>query len=111
MAQQQIGVIGLATLGKDLALNIESRGYSVSVYSHSANKTKEFIKKEAQGKSVVGTYSISEFVCSLKKPRNILIMMKTGSPTNLTINSLKPFLQKGDVIIDGGNIVQRMLFL
>ena len=111
MDKQQIGVIGLTDSGKDIALSIESRGYSVSVYSHSFIKTKEFIKKEAQGKRVVGTYSISEFVDSLKKPCNILIMMKTGRPTNLTINALKPFLQKGDIIIDGGNALRRILFL
>jgi 6-phosphogluconate dehydrogenase len=90
---------------------MESCGYSVSVFSHSANKTKEFIKKEAQGKSVIGTYSISEFVDSLIKPRNILIMMKTGRPTNSTINELKPYLQKGDIIIDGGNTVKNILSL
>lgn len=102
MEKQQIGVIGLASLGKDLALNIECRGYTVSVYSHSTNKTKEFINNEAKGKSVVGTFSIREFVHSLKEPRNILVMVKKGKPTNLIINSLKPFLQKGDIVIDGG---------
>ncbi|SMQ86679.1 NAD binding domain of 6-phosphogluconate dehydrogenase [Bacillus sp. OV166] len=76
MNQQQVGVIGLADLGKDIALNIESRGFSVSVYSHSSSKTKEFIKKEAKGKRVVGTYSISEFVHSLKKPRNTKDIIK-----------------------------------
>lgn len=111
MDKQQFGVIGLTNLGKGIALNIESSGYSVSVYSHSFKKTKEFIKKEAQGKRVVGTYSISEFVDSLKKPCNILIMMKTGTSTNLTINELKPFLQKGDIIIDGGNALRRLLYL
>ncbi|WP_088102609.1 NADP-dependent phosphogluconate dehydrogenase [Halalkalibacter urbisdiaboli] len=99
---QQIGVIGLAVMGKNLALNIESRGYSVSVYNRSSQKTEEFLT-EAQGKNVVGTYSVEEFVNSLEKPRRIMIMVKAGGPTDATIEQLKPLLDKGDVIIDGGN--------
>ncbi|WP_100406595.1 NADP-dependent phosphogluconate dehydrogenase [Bacillus solitudinis] len=99
---QQIGVIGLAVMGKNLALNIESRGYSVSVFNRSAQKTEEFLS-EAVGKNVMGTYSIEEFVQSLEKPRRIMIMVKAGGPTDATISQLKPFLDQGDVIIDGGN--------
>jgi 6-phosphogluconate dehydrogenase len=102
MAKQQIGVIGLAVMGKNLALNIESRGYSVAVYNRSLEKTDEFLK-EAVGKNVVGTYSIEEFVNSLEKPRKILLMVKAGAATDATIEQLKPYLEKGDILIDGGN--------
>ncbi|WP_227937739.1 NADP-dependent phosphogluconate dehydrogenase [Alkalihalobacillus deserti] len=103
MSKQQIGVIGLAVMGKNLALNIESRGYSVAVYNRSFEKTEEFLKVEAAGKNFVGASSIEEFVNSLEKPRKILLMVKAGGATDATIDSLKPFLEKGDILIDGGN--------
>ncbi|MFK2826646.1 NADP-dependent phosphogluconate dehydrogenase [Bacillus sp. B190/17] len=103
MAKQQIGVIGLAVMGKNLALNIESRGYSVAVYNRSYDKTKEFLEAEAAGKNFVGASTIEEFVHSLEKPRKILLMVKAGGPTDATIDSLKPYLEKGDILIDGGN--------
>lgn len=102
MAKQQIGVIGLAVMGKNLALNIESKGYSVAVYNRSREKTDEFLQ-EAKGKNIVGTYSIEEFVNALEKPRKILLMVKAGAPTDATIEQLKPYLEKGDIVIDGGN--------
>ncbi|WP_437131532.1 NADP-dependent phosphogluconate dehydrogenase [Bacillus atrophaeus] len=102
MSKQQIGVIGLAVMGKNLALNIESRGFSVSVYNRSSSKTEEFLQ-EAQGKNVVGTYSIEEFVQSLEAPRKILLMVKAGAATDATIQSLLPHLEKDDILIDGGN--------
>ncbi|MCM3006628.1 NADP-dependent phosphogluconate dehydrogenase [Priestia koreensis] len=103
MAKQQIGVIGLAVMGKNLALNIESRGYSVSVYNRSSDKTEEFLKNEAEGKNFKGTYNIEEFVQSLEVPRKILLMVKAGPATDATIESLKPYLDEGDIVIDGGN--------
>ncbi|MBM7584537.1 6-phosphogluconate dehydrogenase [Bacillus pakistanensis] len=102
MSKQQIGVIGLAVMGKNLAWNIESRGYSVSVYNRSREKTDEMLN-ESKGKNVVGTYTIEEFVQSLEKPRKILLMVKAGNPTDATIEQLKPYLDKGDILIDGGN--------
>ncbi|EDL64760.1 NADP-dependent phosphogluconate dehydrogenase [Bacillus sp. SG-1] len=102
MSKQQIGVIGLAVMGKNLAWNIESRGYSVSVYNRSREKTDEMLQ-ESEGKNVVGTYSIEEFVQSLESPRKILLMVKAGGPTDATIEQLKPHLDKGDILIDGGN--------
>ena len=102
MSKQQIGVIGLAVMGKNLALNIESRGFTVSVFNRSAEKTKELLQ-EAAGKKLVGTYRIEEFVQSLEVPRKILIMVKAGGPTDDTINQLVPHLDKGDIMIDGGN--------
>ncbi len=103
MTKQQIGVIGLAVMGKNLALNIESRGYSVSVFNRSSDKTETFLSKEAKGKNLVGTYSVEEFVNSLEKPRKILLMVQAGAPTDATIQSLKPYLEEGDILIDGGN--------
>ncbi|BCB04648.1 NADP-dependent phosphogluconate dehydrogenase [Bacillus sp. KH172YL63] len=99
---QEIGVIGLAVMGKNLAWNIESRGYSVSVYNRSREKTDEMIN-ESKGKNVAPTYTIEEFVQSLEKPRKILLMVKAGKATDATIDQLKPHLEKGDILIDGGN--------
>ncbi|WP_054024841.1 NADP-dependent phosphogluconate dehydrogenase [Bacillus sp. FJAT-28004] len=102
MKKQQIGVVGLAVMGKNLALNIESKGFSVSVYNRSAEKTNELLA-EAQGKDFVGTYNVEQFVQSLETPRKILIMVKAGEPTDDTINQLVPYLDQGDILIDGGN--------
>ncbi|MEG9297377.1 NADP-dependent phosphogluconate dehydrogenase [Mangrovibacillus sp. Mu-81] len=102
MSKQEIGVIGLAVMGKNLAWNIESRGYSVSVYNRSREKTDEMVN-ESSGKQIVPTYTIEEFVNSLEKPRKILLMVKAGKATDATIDQLKPFLEKGDILIDGGN--------
>lgn len=102
MTKQQFGVVGLAVMGKNLAMNIESRGYSVSLYNRSREKTDEMLK-EVEGRNFVGTYSIEEFVDSLEKPRKIMLMVKAGGPTDATIEQLKPHLEKGDILIDGGN--------
>ncbi|MHA0858212.1 NADP-dependent phosphogluconate dehydrogenase [Paenibacillus sp. CMAA1364] len=102
MAKQQIGVIGLAVMGKNLALNIESRGFSVSVYNRSPEKTHDLLK-EAEGKNVSGAFSVEEFVASLEIPRKILIMVQAGKATDATIEQLLPYLDQGDIIIDGGN--------
>jgi 6-phosphogluconate dehydrogenase len=102
MSKQQIGVIGLAVMGRNLALNIESRGFSVSVYNRSPEKTKELLA-EFPDKKLTGTYSVEEFVQSLETPRRILIMVKAGGPTDDTIAQLVPHLDKGDILIDGGN--------
>ncbi|QLK86108.1 NADP-dependent phosphogluconate dehydrogenase [Staphylococcus sp. 17KM0847] len=99
---QQIGVIGLAVMGKNLAWNIESRGYSVSVYNRSSDKT-DIMIKESEGKNIVPTYSIEEFVQSLEKPRKILLMVKAGEATDKTIDTLLPLLDNDDILIDGGN--------
>lgn len=102
MAKQQIGVIGLAVMGKNLALNMESKGFSVSVYNRSREKTDELIA-EATNKRIVATYSIDEFIESLEKPRKIMLMVKAGDPTDAMIEQLLPHLEKGDILIDGGN--------
>ncbi len=102
MSKQQIGVIGLAVMGKNLAMNIESKGYSVAVFNRTPTRTEEFIK-ENPGKNLKATYSIEEFAASLEVPRKILIMVQAGPATDATIESLLPHLEEGDIIIDGGN--------
>ena len=103
MTKQQIGVIGLAVMGKNLALNLESRGNTVAVFNRSYDKTEEFLQNEAEGKRFVGAKTIEEFVNTLETPRKILLMVKAGAATDATIDSLKPYLEKGDILMDGGN--------
>lgn len=102
MSKQQIGVVGMAVMGRNLALNIESRGYSVSIFNRSSDKTDEVVA-ENPGKNLVPSYTVEEFVDSLEKPRRILLMVKAGEATDKTIASLTPHLDKGDILIDGGN--------
>ena len=102
MSKQQIGVVGMAVMGRNLALNIESRGYSVSIFNRSSLKTDEVIALHPD-KKLVPTYTVEEFVASLEKPRRILLMVKAGEATDKTIQSLLPHLDKGDILIDGGN--------
>ncbi len=103
MAKQQFGVIGLAVMGKNLALNVESRGYSLAVFNRTYQKTEDFLNKEAKGKNFVGAETIEEFVNSLETPRKIMLMVQAGPATDATIASLKPLLDEGDILIDGGN--------
>jgi len=102
MLKQQFGVIGLAVMGKNLAMNIESRGYGVSVYNRSKDKTEKLLA-ETKGRNITGTYSMEEFVESLQRPRKIMMMVKAGAPTDATIEQVIPLLDKGDILIDGGN--------
>ncbi|MDE1549728.1 NADP-dependent phosphogluconate dehydrogenase [Jeotgalibaca caeni] len=102
MSKQQIGVVGMAVMGKNLALNIESRGYSVSIFNRTGSKT-EAVIAENPDKKLVPTYTIEEFVDSLEKPRRILLMVQAGAATDITIQSLLPHLDQGDILIDGGN--------
>lgn len=102
MSQPQIGVIGMAVMGKNLALNIESRGYTVAIYNRTGSKT-EAVMQDHSEKKLVPSYTIEEFVTSLEKPRRIILMVKAGAGTDAVINELLPLLDKGDVLIDGGN--------
>ena len=102
MSKQQIGVVGMAVMGRNLALNIESHGYSVSIFNRTTSKVDEVIA-ENPDKKLVPTYSVEEFVASLETPRRILLMVKAGEATDKTIQSLLPHLEKGDILIDGGN--------
>lgn len=102
MTKQAIGVVGMAVMGSNLALNIESRGHAVSIFNRHRDRTDEVVAQNP-GKRLVPTYTLQEFVDSLEKPRRILLMVKAGEPTDATLAQLKPLLDKGDVVIDGGN--------
>ena len=101
--KSDIGLIGLAVMGENLVMNMESKGYSVSVFNRTVEKVSAFINGRAKGKNITGTYSLQEFVDSLKKPRKIMLMVKAGKPVDDFIDMLIPYLDKGDIIIDGGN--------
>ena len=102
MSKQAIGVIGMAVMGRNLALNIESRGYAVSVYNRSREKT-ESVVEDFPDRKLVPSYSIEDFVASLESPRRILLMVKAGEGTDHVIEELRPLLDDGDILIDGGN--------
>ncbi|MGW8194577.1 MAG: decarboxylating NADP(+)-dependent phosphogluconate dehydrogenase [Desulforhopalus sp.] len=101
--KQQIGVAGLAVMGENLVLNIESKGFSVSVFNRTYKKTEHFLNGRAQGKNIAGFATVEEFVGSLESPRKIMMMVKAGEPVDLFIDQLLPYLDEGDVVIDGGN--------
>lgn len=98
-----IGIIGLAVMGENLVLNMESRGYTVSVFNRTTAKVDAFVEGRAKGKKIIGTHSIEEFCGSLKKPRKCMLMVRAGNVVDIFINKLVPFLEEGDIIIDGGN--------
>lgn len=102
-----IGLIGLAVMGQNLVLNMADHGYTVSVYNRSPSKTRDFLaeckESEPSHERVIGHEDLAAFVLSIKRPRKIVLLVKAGSATDLTINAILPFLEKGDIIIDGGN--------
>ncbi|MFU0782668.1 MAG: NADP-dependent phosphogluconate dehydrogenase [Thermoanaerobacterium thermosaccharolyticum] len=98
-----IGLIGLAVMGQNLALNIARKGYSLSGYNRSRQKTDEFINEKVKDEKIYPYYDIKSFVESLEKPRKIILMVKAGKPVDDVIQELLPYLDKGDLIIDGGN--------
>ncbi len=101
--KSDIGVIGLAVMGENLVMNIESKGFTVSVYNRTVEKVPNFVLGRASGKNVFGADSLDSFVKSLETPRRIMIMVKAGKPVDAVIEQLVPLLDKGDIIIDGGN--------
>jgi len=103
MQKNKFGLIGLAVMGQNLVLNVADHGFGVSVYNRTAEKTDEFMSGEAKNKKITATYSLKEFVASLERPRTIQIMVKAGGAVDAVIAELKPLLEKGDIIIDGGN--------
>jgi len=103
MNLSDIGLIGLAVMGENLVLNMESKGFSVSVYNRTTEVTEKFASGRAKGKRITPARTIEEFVSSLSRPRKMMIMVKAGSAVDAVIQQLLPHLEKGDVVIDGGN--------
>lgn len=100
---QNIGIIGAAVMGSNLALNMESKGFSVAMHSRTADSIRRFVEGPAKGKNIIGAYTLEEFVSSLEKPRRIMMMIKAGKPVDDMIDRLLPMLEPGDILIDGGN--------
>ena len=103
MKKSDIGLIGLAVMGENLVMNMESHGFTVSVFNRTTEKVTNFVEGRAKGKNIVGTYSLEELVASLEKPRKVMLMIKAGEAVDGMIDKLVPLLEPGDIIIDGGN--------
>ncbi len=103
MAEADIGLIGLAVMGQNLVLNMNDHGYTVAVFNRTVAKVDEFLQGTAKGTKVIGTHSLEDFVKQLKRPRRIMLMVKAGDPVDEFIDLLLPYLEPGDIIIDGGN--------
>jgi 6-phosphogluconate dehydrogenase len=101
--QCDISLIGLAVMGENLVLNMESKGFFVAVFNRTTEVTDKFMATRAKGKNIRPTKTIEELLAALKKPRKVMIMIKAGNPVDQVIGELQPFLEKGDVVIDGGN--------
>ncbi len=102
-ALSDIGLIGLAVMGENLVLNMESKGFQVTVYNRTTSKVDDFINGRAKGKKIKGVHTLEELVQSLERPRKIMLMIKAGSAIDVSIENLIPLLDEGDIIIDGGN--------
>lgn len=102
-AQADIGLIGLAVMGQNLALNMNDHGFTVAVFNRTVSKVDDFMQGPAKGSKIIGTHSLEEFFKALKRPRKIMLMVKAGAPVDEFIELLMPHLEKGDLIIDGGN--------
>jgi 6-phosphogluconate dehydrogenase len=98
-----IGLIGLAVMGQNLVLNMNDHGYKVAVFNRTVSKVDEFINNEAKGTEVVGAHTMEEFVGLLKRPRRVMLMVKAGSTVDAMIEQVVPYLERGDIVIDGGN--------
>ena len=103
MAKADIGLWGLAVMGQNLALNMESKGFTVAVYNRTLQKVEDFAEGRAKGRNIIPTYQVKDFIDELSRPRKVMIMVKAGNPVDLVIEQVIPFLEKGDIIIDGGN--------
>ena len=103
MQKADIGLIGLAVMGENLVLNMESKGFTVAVFNRTVEKVDKFINGGAKGKNIIGTHSVKEFIDSLKSPRKVMLMVKAGQAVDDFMGKVIPYLEKGDIIIDGGN--------
>src|SRR5437762_14263865 len=97
--QADIGLIGLAVMGQNLAMNMNDHGFTVAVFNRTVSKVDDFLSGPAKGSKIVGTHSLEEFVRSLKRPRRILLMVKAGDPVDEFIELCLPYLEKGDILI------------
>jgi 6-phosphogluconate dehydrogenase len=102
-ATADIGLIGLAVMGENLVLNMESHGYTVAVFNRTTSKVDDFINGRGKGKKLVGCHTVKDLVAALKRPRKVMIMVKAGPPVDAVINEVAPLLEPGDILIDGGN--------
>src|SRR5882757_3131977 len=102
-ASCDIGLIGVAVMCQNLVLNMNDHGYKVAVFNRTVSKVDDFINDEAKGTQVVGAHSIPELVEALKKPRRVMLMVKAGETVDQMIDSIVPHLEKGAILIDGGN--------
>ncbi|CAD6977714.1 unnamed protein product [Tilletia controversa] len=102
-AVADIGLIGLAVMGQNLVLNMNDKGFVVCAYNRTTSKVDDFLKNEAKGTNVVGAHSVEDFVKKLKRPRKMILLVKAGDAVDAFIQQLVPHLEKGDIIIDGGN--------
>ena len=98
-----IGVVGLAVMGENLILNMESKGFTVACFNRTVSKVDKFVGGRARGKNIIGTHSIEELCANLKRPRKVMLMVKAGAAVDAFIEKLLPYLEEGDIIIDGGN--------
>ncbi len=103
MQKAQIGLVGLAVMGENLVMNMESKGFTVAVYNRTTEKVKNFVEGRAAGENILGCYSLGELAASLEKPRKIMMMVKAGGAVDELIDQLLPHLEAGDILIDGGN--------
>jgi 6-phosphogluconate dehydrogenase len=103
MSKADIGLIGLAVMGENLVLNMESHGFTVAVFNRTTSKVDEFVNGRGAGKKIVGTHSVEELCSKLERPRRVMIMVKAGAVVERVIESLLPYLEPGDIVIDGGN--------
>jgi 6-phosphogluconate dehydrogenase len=103
MTQADIAVVGLAVMGENLILNMESKGFTVACYNRTTTKVDDFVTGRAKGKNIVGCHSVEELVKNLKRPRKVMLMVKAGAPVDSFIDQVLPYLEDGDIIIDGGN--------
>ena len=98
-----IGMIGLAVMGENLVMNMESKGFTVAVFNRTTSVVDKFVEGRARGLNIIGTHSLEELVAALEKPRRVMLMIKSGQPVDSMIETLLPLLDDGDIIIDGGN--------
>ena len=103
MKKADIALVGLAVMGENLVMNMESKGFTVAVYNRTTEKVKRFVEGRAAGKNIIGCYSIEELAANLEKPRKVFMMVKAGAAVDALIEQLLPFLEEGDILIDGGN--------